>query len=120
MAYKKSYTKTKIKKKIETDKHKNKRHKKNNTSYSPITIISTKYPATQMTYKKPYTNTKKDTKTDTDTNTNTDTNKTQRQREKKRRINKIVNIYIYKLINKTQKTYPQRLCTTNFLQSRHR
>ena len=28
---------------------------KKNTSYSPTTIISTKNPATQITYKKPYT-----------------------------------------------------------------
>ena len=49
--------------------------------YSPTTIISTKNPATQITYKKTYTNIKKDT--DTDTNTNTNTDKTQRQREKK-------------------------------------
>ena len=33
-----------------------------------------------------------------------------------RQIYKI--IYIYHLINKTQITYPQRLCTTNFLQTR--
>ena len=86
MAYKKSYTKTKI----ETDRHKNKRHKKNNTSYSPTTIVSTKNPATQITYKK---NLHKHRHTDTDTQTQTqtqtkhrqNTDKTQRQKEKKHR-----------------------------------
>ena len=45
--------------------------------YSPTTIISTKSPATQITYKKPYTKTQIDTNTDTDTNTETKREKTQ-------------------------------------------
>ena len=67
--------------------------------YLPTTIISTKNPATQITYKKPYTKTQIDTNTDTDTDTDTNTDRdtdTDKDIVEKsdRRINKIVNIYI--------------------------
>jgi len=103
MAYKKSYTKTQI----EKDRHKNNRNKKNNTCYSPTTIISTNNPATQLTYKKTYKKTQIDTQTQTQTRTQTQTQtqtKPETKREKNtdkdivdksdRRINKIVKIYI--------------------------
>jgi hypothetical protein len=103
MAYKKIYTKTKI----ETDRNKNKRHKKkehkllthndykNWRSYNPNNL--------QKNLHRHKKDTNTDTYTDTNTNRDTDTN-TETKREKNtdkdivdksdRRINKIVNIYI--------------------------
>ena len=95
--------------------------KKNNTSYSP------KWPATQMAYKKLRQRHSQTQKKDKNTDTDKNKDKTQRQREKKHRQRhsgqeRQTNLqnckYIYQLINKTQITYPQRLCTTNFLQTR--
>ena len=71
---------------------------------------------------------RKKTKTQTQTKTKTKTKTKHRDKERKKhkqrhsgqeRQTNLQNCkYIYQLINKTQITYPQRLRTTNFLQTR--